>query len=289
MADPLCDATDAAGQALCMRRLLMTALTATAVLVSLFAGACGDDDDDGALPGGASEVTQETVPLEPTAQFTVSQINDFLDGGGLAVVRDQPDGIWGDVDPEPIEIERFATRAGAEFDVLLFADAAAAQQAIPSVADAADVDDGAITSAYNAVAVLPSRPDSGVSRQVFRIFRDMRTAGAREIALDDLLEQRDEILGASVTVTGDVVQRLPNGSTRPRAITLRGPGPAGEIVVAPVESERLDVPAGVEQLTVTGELSIIGRPGLAISEDGILSYRTGDPVIVADSVRPAEG
>ena len=255
-----------------MRRPLALLTT----LVALVAAGCGDGE-----PGDAVATT--TIPIDPPARFTIAEIGNALEGDGLDVVRDAQVGIASEVEPAPTDAVRFADRTGKELSVLVFATPADARRAIPSLADAAALDDGgAIASAYNAVAVLPERPRGGVYAVVQDVFRELRLAGARRVALGRLVREREELLGAAVAARGRIVQRLPNGSPRPRAVTIRGPG-GEEVLVAPADGGRLDLP-GTEEIVVRGTLARVGGARLDVARDGVLGFRTGDAVILADAV-----
>lgn len=251
-----------------MRRLLTVLLS-----VAMLAG-CGDRD---------AERQETTIPLQPTARFTLSEIGDALDGGGLDVVRDPQAALGQEVRPRPTDAGRFADRSGVELAVLVFEDATAARRAIPSVLEAPDFRDArAVTSAYNAVAVLAKPPRRGAARQVWQVFRQLRIAGAREVSLTELLRQREALLGASVLVRGEIARRLPDGSRRPRAVTLRGPRGA-RILVVPARGQRLDL-SPADEVAVRGMLVRVGRPGAGTGTNGSLARRIGDPAILADTV-----
>ena len=158
-----------------MRRLLACTL---ALLACACAVGCGDDD-----PGPVSPAPRDATPF-----VTLTEAEDVIERGALAVVR-----TGGDVEPAVadaglVEAARYESQSGREFDVLVFASPAAAQRASASVIDVEEGESG--VRAANVLTVFPARSDEvDAYRSVARAMRRLARACDRRGADDPPLRR----------------------------------------------------------------------------------------------------
>ncbi len=143
--------------------------SATAVLLVVLAGVsvgCGDGDDAGAVR------RSQGGPF-----LNLSEVRSVLERGELELVqtggsRDYARGH----DSSLLEVVRYESNTGREFDVLVFATQRAARQALPSLLDG---DDASAARAANVVAVFPERfSEVDTYRAVAAAMRRLRNACA---------------------------------------------------------------------------------------------------------------
>jgi hypothetical protein len=268
------------------------ALGALLAVCALICAACGDDDDVAPAVAG------------PARDYRLVDVENALEGAGLALVRDGPADIAPEVSPPPTSSAHYAARSGVEFDVLIFPTPARARRAHADIADTDLVaDGGAYTTAANAVAALPRPPRDGALREVWQTFRRLAQhaggadAGDVGVAPSAVSAHPGRYLGDTVTVVGTLVRRLPAGARRPLGFEVRGRG-TGTLLVVPARDARL--PAALRgsggggpspRVRATGTVTRLGEPGAPAvpGEDGGLRFRRGDPVLLASSVVLASG
>lgn len=159
-----------------MRRLLTCTL---ALGACAFALGCGDDDPRMASPG----------PPDPTPFITLTEAEDVIERGALAVVRTGGADIEPDVaDAGLVDAARYESQSGREFDVLVFASQAAAQRASASVIDVDEGESG--IRAVNVLTVFPARSSEvDAYRSVARAMRRLALACDRRVADDPPLRR----------------------------------------------------------------------------------------------------
>lgn len=267
----------------------MRALTAAIAALTLATlTACGEED----RPIASAE--------EQPANYRLRDAGNALEGAGLSLVTDGAADIAREVTPRPVDSARYAARNGAEFDVLVFADAAQARLARADVAETDPVaGGGAYTTAGNLIAAMPEPPGERAYRVVWQTFRRLaRKAGGRQpgdvgVAPAEIASHPDRYRGEELTVTGRVVRLLPVGAEQPLAFTIRGdrrrellvvPERGVDIPPALVDAPDTDPPPRVR---VTGEATRMrdGGPPNVPHEEDTLAYRGGDPVLVAADLR----
>jgi hypothetical protein len=131
----------------------MTARLTPLLLLALVLG-CGDEDG-----------TPQPAAEEPTPYVSLSEAESVVEQG-LAVVRSGSGAsVADDVEPAPVDHVRYATQAGPEFDLLVFATPAAARAAMAS-AQETDVlgEGGEAQRAANVVAVFSRTPEGALRR-----------------------------------------------------------------------------------------------------------------------------
>jgi hypothetical protein len=262
-----------------------------AALVLLGAG-CGGDDETPQPTAGAG------------AEYELTDVENALEGAGLAIVRDGPAEISSEVSPSPDDSVHYADRSGAEFEVLVFATRAQARRAHGDIASTELVSDGgAYTTAANVVAALPRPPRDGAFREVWETFRRLAVkAGGSQpgdmgVGPGEIATHPDRYAGQTVTVAGTRVRLLAAGSERPLALVVRGRG-VRELLVVPDRGVRVPAaargpggPADSPRIRATGVVTRLGEPGGpdVPHEDEALSFRGGDPVLLASSIEVASG
>lgn len=159
-----------------MRRLLACTLALGACALAL---GCGDDDAD-----TADRAQHDTTPF-----ITLTEAEGVIERGALAVVRTGGADVDSDVaDAGLIDAARYGSQSGREFDVLVFASAAAARRASASVVDVAQGESG--IRAVNVVTVFPTRSNEGDAyRSVARAMGRLAVACDRRGADDPLLRR----------------------------------------------------------------------------------------------------
>jgi hypothetical protein len=200
------------------RRTAMTRPThlLLALLLALALAACGSDDD--------TTTTRAASEGDP-ANVNLAEAQSFLEDGDLALVREARAGgaaIAEEVDPAPAESARLASRAGAEFDLLVYATPHLARASWESLLATDAVEEGArAVRAVNLIAVFPERGSREVHAVVARRLRELDAAcsdpagdralralcydpGAEPVPPPGRGTQRDELApaGAEVTVRG---------------------------------------------------------------------------------------
>ena len=250
-----------------LRQSLSPVFAVLACLAAAVAAGCADDDEPRAA-----------VADRPTAYVSRSEVERLLERE-LELQRSlrQDDRLAADLEPQPADSIRFAAvPSGREFDVLLFATAQDAQDAVPEVRASQVVEEGgAVRRAANVVAPIPPRPQdldaNPVADQVLaRLGRACAEPGDPEYG--------ELCFGVADVILPGVDARTPGPDD---------PGPAGEGTQPDdfLEAGSTATVGGLRYTPVMArQLNPGGEPDRAILE-GVDVDRSGGPLLFAVVLR----